>query len=635
MLEIKDLTYRIAGRDIFDEATVRVDPGHRVGFVGRNGTGKTTLLKLISGDLGYDGGNITYPERWKLGITKQEVPDNDDSLLDTVLAADAERNALLEEEQTCQDMGRLGEIHARMEDIEAYSAPARAAEILSGLGFNADTQTQPCHSLSGGMRMRVALAGLLFTRPDLLLLDEPTNHLDLESAIWFESVISRYHGTILLVSHERSFLNNVCDQIIHLTNKKLTLYRGNYDQFQAVRSERLSQQAQFAKKQEAKRAHMMKFVDRFRYKASKAKQAQSRLKLLEKMETVEIQLDERTAQLQFADPGSFAPPMITMDKVAVGYEENKPVLKNLSLRIDPDDRIALLGANGNGKSTLAKLIAGKLKPQTGDIVKPSKLRVGYFAQHQTDEFNVSMTPLQHFMSLDAKMFESDARNWLGRFGYDKDRADTKIGDLSGGEKARLLLALIAREKPHILLLDEPTNHLDIDMRRVLVDAINDFVGAVILVTHDFSLLELTADQLWLVDQGTCQPFDGDLNQYKTYLTSDRSKQGSAANSQEQSSADQKKAKRQAAAQLRQALKPLKNKLDKAEKNQKRLEAEKVKLDERMLAPDFATLSPDQLVEHNKKYSQILKDLTKADEDWLEAWDNYEQAEAKLQEEAGS
>ncbi len=632
MLEIKDLTYRIAGREIFEEASVRIDPGHRVGFVGRNGTGKTTLLKLISGDLSYDGGDVSYPERWKLGITKQEVPDNDDSLIETVLAADTERNALLAEELTCQDIGRLGEIHARLEDIEAYSAPARAAEILAGLGFETEKQNQPCKSLSGGMRMRVALAGLLFTRPDLLLLDEPTNHLDLESAIWLEGFISRYRGTILLVSHERSFLNNVCDQIIHLTGKKLTLYRGNFDQFQAVRSERMSQQAAFSKKQEAKKAHMMKFVDRFRAKASKAKQAQSRLKLIEKIQTVDVELDERTVQLRFADPGSFAPPMITMDKIAVGYTPGNPVLKNLSLRIDPDDRIALLGSNGNGKSTLAKLIAGKLKAEAGEMVKPGKLRVGYFAQHQTDEFNTQMTPLQHFMSLDAKMYESEARNWLGGFGYDKDRAETKIGDLSGGEKARLLLALIAREKPHILLLDEPTNHLDIDMRRVLVNAINDFKGAVILVTHDFNLLELTADQLWLVDQGTCRPFDGDLNEYKNYLTSDKSKP--AQSSEDAERTNDKKAKRQAAAQLRQQLKPMKNKLDKAEKRQKQLDAQKTKLDEKMMSPGFADLTPEQLIAHNKEYAAVTKELTEADELWLEAWSKYEEAEARLQEAAG-
>ncbi|MBL8573874.1 MAG: ABC-F family ATP-binding cassette domain-containing protein [Hyphomicrobiaceae bacterium] len=517
MLTITDLTCRVAGRPLLEGASLTLPAGHKGGLIGRNGTGKTTLLKLIAGEIQADTGEIRLPNNARIGRIAQEAPSGPQSLLETVLAADTERAKLLDEAEHATDPHRIADIHQRLHEIGAHAAPARAAQILHGLGFDAAAQERPCSDFSGGWRMRVALAALLFQAPDLLLLDEPTNHLDLEATLWLEDFLKRYPYTVLLVSHDRDLLNGAVDKIIHLHERKLTMYTGGYDDFERLRSERLALQAAAAAKQDAQRKHMQAFIDRFRYKASKARQAQSRIKALAKMQPIAAAVEERGIEFTFPEPEELAPPLIVMDDVAVGYEEGKPILTRINMRLDPDERIALLGSNGNGKSTMAKLIAGKLKPMAGELRASRKLKVGYFAQHQTDELDLEATPLLSMERAAPNLNAEKCRAHIARFGLDVQRATTPVGNLSGGEKARLLLALMTHAAPNILLLDEPTNHLDIDSRQALVQAINDFPGAVVLISHDPHLIELTVDRFWLVKDGRCQPFDGDLNDYKEMI----------------------------------------------------------------------------------------------------------------------
>jgi ATP-binding cassette subfamily F protein 3 len=517
MLTITDLTCRVAGRPLLEGASLTLPAGHKGGLIGRNGTGKTTLLKLIAGEIQADTGEIRLPNNARIGRIAQEAPSGPQSLLETVLAADTERAKLLDEAEHATDPHRIADIHQRLHEIGAHAAPARAAQILHGLGFDAAAQERPCSDFSGGWRMRVALAALLFQAPDLLLLDEPTNHLDLEATLWLEDFLKRYPYTVLLVSHDRDLLNGAVDKIIHLHERKLTMYTGGYDDFERLRSERLALQAAAAAKQDAQRKHMQAFIDRFRYKASKARQAQSRIKALAKMQPIAAAVEERGIEFTFPEPEELAPPLIVMDDVAVGYEEGKPILTRINMRLDPDERIALLGSNGNGKSTMAKLIAGKLKPMAGELRASRKLKVGYFAQHQTDELDLEATPLLSMERAAPNLNAEKCRAHIARFGLDVQRATTPVGNLSGGEKARLLLALMTHAAPNILLLDEPTNHLDIDSRQALVQAINEFPGAVVLISHDPHLIELTVDRFWLVKDGRCQPFDGDLNDYKEMI----------------------------------------------------------------------------------------------------------------------
>ena len=522
MLSISNLTYRIAGRPILSGCSATLYPNHRIGLVGRNGAGKSTLLRLISGDIAPDAGDIQLPGRWSMGMTTQDAPGGERSLIDTVLDADRERASLLDAlERPDLPPEQIADIHARLEDISAASAPARAARILAGLGFSEAAQAQPCSAFSGGWRMRVALAALLFTQPDLLLLDEPTNHLDLEATLWLEAYLKAYRGTILIVSHDRALLNSVVTDILHLEAQSLTAYKGNYDFFEKTRAERMALLARQKEKQEAQRAHIMRFVDRFRYKATKARQAQSRLKMLARMQPIASVADEWTVTFDFPEPQPLASPLLTIDNGEVGYGEDPAVLKRVNLRIDSDDRIALLGANGNGKSTLLKVLAGRLRVRAGLVQKSGKLKIGYFAQHQTDELSVDSTPLETLKALMPKATETVVRAQLGRFGFGEDKAETRIGNLSGGEKARLLFALISREAPHIILMDEPTNHLDVDSRQALVQAINGYEGAVILVTHDPHLVELTADRLWIVRRGQVERFEGDMGDYRRELLAER------------------------------------------------------------------------------------------------------------------
>ena len=519
MLSIDNLIVRIAGREIIGGATVNLPAGRRIGLVGRNGAGKSTLLSVILGELVPDGGDVSWPRDWKIGAVAQEAPGNDISLLDTVLAADKERAELLLSADSETEPHALGYIYTRLDDIDAYSAPARAAAILAGLGFSANEQLRPCSEFSGGWRMRVALAAILFASPDLLLLDEPTNYLDLEGVLWLEDFLRRYRGTVLIVSHDRDLLNTAAEFILHLEHGKLTLYTGGYDVFVATRTAKRALDAAFAKKQEAAREHMQAFVDRFKAKASKARQAQSRMKMLAKMQTIELPVDEHVAPIRIPQPLEASPPLITMFNASVGYEPGKPILSNMSMRFDPDDRIALLGKNGNGKSTLAKLLAHQLPLMDGEVVRARKLVPGYFAQHQLEELDGALTPIEALSHLRRQLRMEQIRAQLGGFGFSSDKAQTKIANLSGGERARLMLALATLDKPNMLILDEPTNHLDIDARTELLNALNDFDGAVILVSHDRRLLEATADRLLLVAYGRVEPFDGDLDDYRRYLLS--------------------------------------------------------------------------------------------------------------------
>jgi ATP-binding cassette, subfamily F, member 3 len=617
MLRLSEITLRVGGRVLLENASLVVPQGHKVSLVGRNGTGKSTLLRVIAGEIAAESGAIEIPSRLKVGLTRQEAPAGPVSLLDTVLAADIERTALLAEAETATDAHRIAEIHTRLADIEAHSAPARAASILHGLGFDATAQGRPCSDFSGGWRMRVALAGLLFSQPDLLLLDEPTNHLDLEATLWLDNYLKTYPHTIVLVSHDRELLNSVPETTVHLENQTLTTYGGNYDRFERTRREHLMRQQATAVKQAHIRDHLQSFVDRFRYKASKAKQAQSRLKMLAKMEPIASVVEAHTPSFNFPSPEELAPPLVVLDKVSIGYDD-KTVLRGLDLRLDPDDRIALLGANGNGKSTLAKLLAGRLTAQSGEMRKSGKLKVGYFAQHQADEFDLSLTVLQQAQRWMPRVVEERVRAHLGRFGFGGERADTRVNDLSGGEKARLLFAMISRDAPHILILDEPTNHLDVDSRQALIQALAEFNGAVVLVSHDPHLVQATADRLWLVSDGTASPFDGDMDDYRTWLLARARAERSGDGGSDSEKGTNRKDQRRAAAELRVAQAPLRQAVKKAEQEMEKLTAEKARLDAKLNDPKLYEGPASELLKVQKSLGELQRKLADVEERWLTA-----------------
>jgi ATP-binding cassette subfamily F protein 3 len=622
MLVIDNLTVRIAGRDILKGASASLPAGRRVGLVGRNGAGKTTLLRVILGQLASDGGDVSTPRDWRIGALAQEAPSGSESLIDTVLAADKERTSLSARAEHETDPHAIAEIHARLHTIDAYSAPARAAEILAGLGFPAEEQLRPCSEFSGGWRMRVALAAVLFSAPNLLLLDEPTNYLDLEGVLWLEEFLRRYRGTVLIVSHDRDLLNTAAEFILHLEHGKLILYTGGYDKFVEARAQKRALDAAFAKKQDAQRKHLQAFVDRFRYKASKASQAQSRIKMLERLEKVDVPLDEHTAPIRLPKAQPASPPLITMDKASVGYEPGKPVLSQLSLRFDSDDRIALLGKNGNGKSTLAKLLAGKLEPMSGELVRAKKLVPGYFAQHQLEELNGALSPIETLGHLRPRLTMQELRTQLGGFGFSADKAQTKVANLSGGERARLMLALATLDKPNMLILDEPTNHLDIDARSELLNALNDFDGAVVLVSHDRRLIEATADRLLLVAGGQVAPFDGDLDDYRRFLLAAEPVPVSHAPAETKLS---KEEVRREAARRRHQLKPLKDRIDAAEHQIAALNAEIAKLDSALADPLLFVHDPKKGSAVSKKRTEAMRKLAAAETSWLQAHETYEKA----------
>ena len=630
MLNISNITYRIGARVLLDSTGIAINAGHRVGLVGRNGTGKTTLLKLITGELSPAEGTIDIPRRWRVGITSQEAPHGLKSLIDTVLAADTELVSLLSEAETATDPARIAAIHARLADKDAHTANARAAVILAGLGFDERDQQKACDDYSGGWRMRVALAGLLFIQPELLLLDEPTNHLDLEASLWLEDYLSNYPGTILLVSHDRELLNRAVDEILHLENGKMTLYRGGYDRFEATRRMRLEQDEKQRAKQNARRAEIESFVARFRAKATKAKQAQSRLKMLERMQPIAEHYEEGSISFMFPEPEQLLPPLYSMEKVAIGYN-GRPVLSNLSLRLDTDDRIALLGANGNGKSTLIKLLAGRLPPLSGEVSKSGKLRVGYFAQHQAEELDLNATPLIEMQRRRPGESDQSLRNHLGRFGFGQQKALTTTSSLSGGEKARLLFALMTVAKPHILLLDEPTNHLDMDSRQALAEAINAFEGAVVLISHDPHVLELTVDRFWLVEGGRVRPFEGDMEDYRNHLLGHSAASRDRGRNSGTGDNANKKDERRRAAERRSALSPLKKRLAQAEKQVAQLESERAKLRQSMADPKTYGKDIGRLLDLQKLLGQVEKNLTTAEHEWLTLQEEWERSEFAARE----
>ncbi|MBB2204505.1 ATP-binding cassette domain-containing protein [Gluconacetobacter takamatsuzukensis] len=612
LLVITDLTLRIAGRTLLDGASLSVDPGRKIGLVGRNGAGKSTLLAAIAGDIAPDGGTITLSSRARMARIRQEAPSGDANLLDTVLAGDLERTTLLAESERTTDPTRLADIHERLRAIGADSAPARAATILSGLGFDAAAQARPVSDFSGGWRMRVALATALFLNPDLLLLDEPTNHLDLEATIWLESWLARFSGAALIVSHDRGLLDRSVDAIAHLDQRRLSLTPGGYDEFVRIRTEQALQQARAAERIAAQRAHMQSFVDRFRAKATKARQAQARVKALEKLPVIEAVIEDTPTRFAFPEPTPLPPPMLTLDRVSVGYD-GKPILSNLSLRLDMEDRVALLGANGNGKSTFAKLIAGRLAPLSGTASHNPRLRVGYFAQHQAEELVPDETPVAHMARAMPKAPPTAVRAQLARFGLDADRADTITRDLSGGEKARLLLALATRDAPHLLILDEPTNHLDLDAREALIRALAEFEGAVLLISHDPHLVELVADRLWLVGDGTVRPFDGDMAEYRVWL----SERARAASRPATFPAAPRREDRRDRAEARKAVAPLRRKARDAEARIGKLAAERARLETRLADPAlYATGSAEDVTAINTRLAAIGREEAAAEEEWL-------------------
>ena len=612
LLTLRDVTIRMAGRVLLDRASLAVEPGRRVGLVGRNGAGKSTLLKAIAGELAVDGGEIRLASRARLGQVRQEAPEGPATLIDTVLAADTERLALLAEADSPTDPARLAEVHDRLQAIEADSAPARAASILAGLGFDAAAQARAVGSFSGGWRMRVALAAALFAQPDLLLLDEPTNHLDLEATMWLEGWLARFPGAALIVSHDRGLLDRAVEAIAHLDGGKLSLTPGGFDAFVRIRTERAMQQSRAAEKVAEQRAHLQAFVDRFRAKASKARQAQARIKAIEKLPVIENVVEDTPTRFAFPEPVAIAPPVLTLDRVDAGYD-GRAVLRGLSLRVDMDDRIALLGANGNGKSTLAKLLAGRLAPLAGTMFRGPKLKVGYFAQHQTDELVGGESPVAHMARAMPRALPPQARAQLARFGLDAARADTPVASLSGGEKARLLLALATREAPHLLILDEPTNHLDIDAREALVRALADFSGAVLLITHDPHLVELVADRLWLVADGSVRPFDGDLDDYRTLLV----ERARPAASREP--AGGRRDERRERAEARVSTAPLRRRAKEAEVLLARLAKERAAIEGKLADPGlYVSARVAEVTAAQTRMAAIARETEAAERDWLEA-----------------
>jgi ATP-binding cassette subfamily F protein 3 len=612
MLTINDITVRLGGRTILDRAGATLPPRSRVGLIGRNGAGKSTLMKAIIGEIDPDDGSIDMPRATRMGYIAQEAPSGTATPFETVLAADTERDALLLEAETCEDPDRLGDLHDRLIAIDAYTAPARAGRILLGLGFDEEMQNRPLDSYSGGWKMRVALGALLFSEPDLLLLDEPSNHLDLEATLWLENFLKDYRATVLVISHERDLLNNVVDHILHLEGGKVTLYPGGYDAFERQRAERLAQLAAAKEKQDVERAKLQDYVARNSARASTAKQAQSRAKALAKMQPIAAALEDPSLSFAFPNPTELRPPLITLDMAAVGYSET-PILTRLNLRIDPDDRIALLGKNGNGKTTLARLLAAQLPAMEGSMSASGKMTVGYFTQYQVEELDVTDTPLEHMTRQMKGATPGAVRAQLGRFGFSGIRATQKVGSLSGGERARLALALITRNAPHLLILDEPTNHLDVDSREALVQALNEYSGAVVIVSHDRHMIELVADRLVLVDGGRAQPYDGSMEDYIDFVLG-------RGGSSEGGTKKERKADKRAVAEARAREQELRKRSKQLETEIAALHAQRNAIDAAMFdsakAPaDLAKLTMTELM---VRRAEIEKQVAAVEEAWLEA-----------------
>ena len=619
MLTIDNLTVRLGGRAILERASATVPVGARVGLIGRNGAGKSTLMKALIGEIEPDDGEISKPSRARIGYIAQEAPSGAMTPEEVVVAAATERAELLAELETCTDMDRMGDVHDRLLAIDAYSAPARAAKILNGLGFDEEMQQRPVDSFSGGWKMRIALGALLFSEPDILLLDEPSNHLDLEATLWLENFLKSYPATLVVISHERDLLNKVVDHILHLQGGELTLYPGGYDAFEKQRAERAAQLAAAKASQEAQAARLRDYVARNSARASTAKQAQSRAKMLAKMQPIAALMEDPTLSFDFPDPAEMKSPMITVEQAAVGYGEAPPILKRLNFRIEADDRIALLGRNGNGKTTLARLLASQLDPAEGAVNAPGKLKVGYFTQYQVEELAGEDTPLDLMNRAMEGSSQGAIRAQLGRFGFSGPRATQRVDKLSGGERARLALALITRDAPHLLILDEPTNHLDVDAREALIQALNAYSGAVILISHDRHMVELTSDRLVLVDGGTAREYDGSMDDYIDFILGRNQPKGAGGGKGRGAQRGEAAADRRSA----QAA------LTKAESAVTRLTAEVDRLDQSILASSHAASGTA-----GAKMQKLLTEraaaaaaLAEAEDAWLVASALIEAAEA--------
>ena len=630
MLHINDLTFRIEGRPLFEQATLAINQGHKVGLVGRNGTGKSTLFRLIKGEADPDDGSVNLRPNIRMGVVDQEVPSGPQSLIDTVLAADRERAALMAESETADDPMRIAEIYARLSDIDAYSAESRASIILSGLGFTPAEQLLPCSDFSGGWRMRVALAATLFAKPDLMLLDEPTNYLDVEGAMWLEEHIRTYRGTVFVISHDRDFLNRAVTHIAHLRQGKLFLYTGGYDQFEKALAEQQRLDMAMVGKQEAERAKLEAFVNRFKAKASKAKQAQSRVKRLEKMKPIATMISDPIHPIDMPGPDKrLSPPIIRCEGAQLGYGD-LTVIRGVDVRIDPDDRIGILGRNGEGKSTFAKAIMGHLAPQDGKVWRNKKLRIGYFAQHQIDALNPAHSAYDHVRDLMPDSTEAERRARLARFGLGARNAETPAGDLSGGERARLLFSLITFHKPHLLVLDEPANHLDIDSRAELQRALNSYDGAVVIISHDRSLIEAVVDRLWIVDKGGVAPFEGDMDDYRDLLLGkDENKVAKPAKTNTKAEA------RKAAAEARLRIAPLKKKAQALENKVAELTEAIADIDTDLAAPGFFEDRPELALSLTEDRGRLASELEVVETAWLEALEAYETAKTESETEAGN
>ena len=617
MLRINDLVYDAWGRRFFDHASVSLPVGAKVGLVGRNGAGKTTLFRIILGQLSQGDGDIILPRDARIGTVDQEHPASPVSLLDTVLEADIERNALTVELETAPPE-RIADIYHRLADIEADRAPARASEILAGLGFTTADLARPMSEFSGGWRMRVAMAAALFAEPDLLLLDEPTNYLDLEGALWLEARLKKYPHTALIISHDRELLDHSVDYILHLTDGKLEIYTGGFSDFERLRAEKLRLQEATRVKIDAKRAHMQSFVDRFRAKASKARQAQSRMKMIAKLESTAPVVEEHVAPFLLPSPEKpLPPPLIRLEGASVGYD-GVPLLRSLNLRLDLDDRIGLLGVNGSGKSTFARMIAGDLPTLGGQFHRDRRMKVAWFHQHQIEAMDAQDTPLAIIRRAMPDATEAQRRSRLARFGMTYEKVDTKVESLSGGERARLLLNIIAMDRPHLLILDEPTNHLDIDSRRALTEALNEYEGAVILITHDRSLMELVADRLWLVAEGHVKPFNGDMDDYAKFVL-DRAR-SAARNPQKVAAATAPPPPKP-----RVVLGPLKRKLDAAEAVLARETAQAAELDVALARPNLFAKDPEKAADLSRRRARVAERLATAEAEWMVLAEQYEQA----------
>lgn len=625
MLHINNLTYHIEGRALFENASATIPKGAKVGLVGRNGVGKSTLFRLIQNEIDPLTGDISIIAQTRLGAVAQEAPNGHISLLETVLQANKEMSALQQEAKSATDPSHIAHIHTRLADLHAHTAQSRASALLRGLGFTHEDIQAPCAQFSGGWRMRVALAAMLFVEPDLLLLDEPTNYLDLEGSLWLQAHLRRYPHSLIIISHDKDILNKVATSILHIDQQKLHIYKGHYDSFETNRRAQIEHQQKSAQKQQKEAAHLQAFVDRFRAKATKAKQAQSRLKALEKLKPIQIMFDQRVMPFHFQQPKkAISAPMIRLQNASVGYD-GTAVLTKLDLRLDPNDRIALIGRNGNGKSSFAKLLAGKLKQMTGTLECAKKLSIAYVAQHQLDALNGNLTPYEAVRDRhDYDTTEAKTRARVAQMGLCASRTDVKIKNLCGGEKARLMLGLASFDGPNFLILDEPTNHLDIDSRTALIHALNHYEGAVLVISHDRHLIDATMDQIWIAQGGTVKPYEGDLDSYEAMLTAPKETNTSQGKDKSNKPATQKKRDRQERAQQRLALAPLAKKIKAHEKQIEKLQTKLVKLDEQLGNPDLYTNHSVKAADLTKQRGQLAKQLQAVEKGWLELSQEYEE-----------